>query len=73
MTVEQLREVHHALPFRPFTIHPADGKSVPVPHSEFMSISPTGRTIVVQGENDKLNIIDIRLVTQIEVHEASPK
>jgi hypothetical protein len=73
MTVEELKEVHHAQPFRPFTIHTTDGRAVHVPHSDFMSFSQTGRTAHVHGENDSYVVLDTRLVTQIEVHEASAK
>jgi hypothetical protein len=73
MTLEQIREVHHATPFRPFTLHTADGKSVRVPHPDFMSVSPSGRTLFVFGDGDSHHIIEVRLVTQIEVHEAATK
>jgi hypothetical protein len=40
MTAEQLRAMREASPFRPFTIHLADGRSLPVPHRDFVSQSP---------------------------------
>jgi hypothetical protein len=67
MTIEQLRNAHHAQPFRPFMIHLADGRSLHVPHSEFLSYSPSGRTIIVHQADDSFNIIDLLLVTDIEV------
>jgi hypothetical protein len=72
MTVEQLRKVHQARPFRPFTIHMADGRSLLVPHSEFLSHSPSGRTVVVQHADDTFSIIDLLLVSEIEVHGPVP-
>lgn len=68
MTIEQLKEVHGAHPFKPFTIHLADGRSFRVDHPEFFSRSPSGRTIVVQQPEDKLSILDLLLVTELEVH-----
>jgi hypothetical protein len=72
MTVEQLQSVHQARPFQPFTLHLADGSKVHVPHNEFLSRSPSGRTIVVQGAGDTLSIVDLLLVTRIEVHYPAP-
>lgn len=73
MTIEQLRTLHQASPFRPFTIHLADGRSLHVPYREFLSYSPTGRTVIVHGEGEAYNIIDLRLVTRLEVNEERPK
>jgi len=73
MTIEQLRLVHQAQPFRPFTLHLADGRIVRVPHSEFLALSPTGRTIIVYGEDDSFSIVDLLLVTRIEVHASKVK
>jgi hypothetical protein len=72
MTIEQLRNVHQARPFRPFTPHLADGRAIHVAHSEFLSHSPAGRTIIVYGADDSLNILDLLLLTDIEVPVSAP-
>jgi hypothetical protein len=56
MTIEQLRLLHQARPFRPFTIHLADGRQVHVPHNEFLSFSPSGRTIIVHQPDDSYSV-----------------
>src|SRR5439155_20700792 len=66
MTVEQLREMMGARPFRPFRVHLADGRSVDVEHPEFLMSSRTGRTIVVSKPNDTFEIIDLLLVANLE-------
>lgn len=71
MTIEQLRAVHQARPFHPFTLHFADGDQIDVPHSEFLSHSPTGRTVIVYGAGEAFSIIDLLLVTRIEVHKTN--
>ena len=68
MTVEQLRNVHRAQPFRPFTIHMGDGRSFYVKHPDFLSRSESGRTIVVHGPDDSFSVLDLLLVTELEVH-----
>ena len=70
MTIEQFRNAHRAQPFRPFTIHLADGRRFSVPHPDFLSQSPAGRTIIVYHPDDSFSIIDLLLVTELEVHAA---
>jgi hypothetical protein len=67
MTIEQLRALHDAQPFRPFVIHLADGREIPVHHREFVMTVPSGRTLVVAQPDDTLNIVDLLLVTDLEI------
>ena len=67
MTVEQLQAMQHAQPFRPYRIHMADGRSLDVHHPDFVALSPAGRTIVVYKADDTSEIIDLLLVTSLEV------
>jgi hypothetical protein len=73
MTIEQLRNVHNANPFKPFTLHLADGRSFPVPHRDFLSQSPAGRTVIVYGEGEEFSILDRLLVAEVEVHNGKGK
>ncbi len=70
MTIEQLRQLYNAQPFRPFVIHLADGRALPVDHREFIMTVPSGRTIVMAQPDDRLNIIDLLLVTDLEIGPA---
>jgi len=67
MTIEQLRAAYQAQPFRPFVIHLADGREDRVNHREFIMTVPSGRTTVVVQPDDTLNIIDLLLVTDLEI------
>jgi hypothetical protein len=67
MTAEQLRAMREANPFRPFTIHLADGRTLDVPHRDFVSLSPSGRIIIVYQPNDAFNVVDLYLVTDLEI------
>jgi hypothetical protein len=71
MTMEQLRNLHHATPFEPFTIHMADGRTYHVPHRDFLSYSPSGRTIVVHQLDDSFGVIDRLLVTDLFVQRTA--
>jgi hypothetical protein len=66
MTIEQVRNFYHAQPFRPFVIHMADGREVPVSSREFMASAPNGRTIIVYQPDSSSNVIDLLLVTDLE-------
>ena len=67
MTVERIKELYEAKPFRPFFLHLADGREIPVQHPEFMLVAPSGRTVVVIQPDDRLNIVDLLLVTDVEI------
>lgn len=67
MTIEQLRNAYEAQPFRPFVLHLADGREIPVRHREFMMTVPSGRTVLVTQPDDTVNIADLLLVTDIEL------
>jgi hypothetical protein len=71
MTIEQLKAAYTAQPFRPFVMHLADGREVPVLHREFMLTVPSGRSVIVCQPDDTVNIVDLLLVTDLEFQPAS--
>ncbi len=66
MTIQALQELLRARPFRPFDIHLAGGRSLPVNHPEFVGQTPSGRTIGVGLANGAIEIVDLLLVTSLE-------
>lgn len=66
MTSEKLREALKTEPFRPFRLHLGGGRALDVAHPEFVAVSPSGRTAVVYGLKDELEIIDVLMVQSIE-------
>ena len=66
MTGGEIRKLFKATPFLPFRVHMANGKSVDVPHPDFMHLSPTGRRLIVDRPDDTFEIIDVLLVTSLE-------
>jgi hypothetical protein len=67
MTLEQVRSFYNAEPFRPFVIHLADGRHIPVHHRDFVMAVPSGRILVVCQPDDTVNFVDLLLVTDLEV------
>ena len=67
MTTVQVRKLYEARPFKPFVMRLADGRSVRVPHPEWMSFAPSGRTVIVHQRDDSYEVIDLLLVTGLQV------
>jgi len=67
MTIERIRELWKAEPFRKFIMHLADGREIEVRHREFLAMSPSGRTVVVYQPDDSSNYVDLLLVTDLEI------
>jgi hypothetical protein len=67
MTITALKQLVETDPFQPFNIRLADGRHVPVQHREFLMTSPSGRTAIVYQPDDSFNVIDLLLVTDLEV------
>jgi len=66
VTVETLRDLHGARPFRPFRLSLADGRSVQVKHPEVLGVSPGGRTLHLFFDDEHSEYIDLLHVTSIE-------
>ncbi|MGH7137772.1 MAG: hypothetical protein ACREHD_18645 [Pirellulales bacterium] len=67
MTIEKLQAVLHASPFQPFRIYMADGRSVHVPHRDFISYAPSGRTVIVEHQDDTHSVLDLLLMTELKI------
>ncbi len=67
MRIEQLKARYDAKPFQPFVIHLADGRELPVFHRDFIMTVPSGRTVVVCQPDDSVHIIDLLLITDLEI------
>jgi hypothetical protein len=67
MTTEQLRSAIRSTPFRPFTIRMADGRIFSIAHPDFLSMSPAGRTVVIYHPDDSASIVDLMLMTELEL------
>jgi hypothetical protein len=65
--IEKIRDVLHAQPFRPFWIHLADGGRIAVDHEDFVALEPAGRELIVYLPNSSHHIVDVLLVTRLEV------
>jgi hypothetical protein len=69
MTIERLQEAYRHQPFIPFVIHLADGREIPVLSREFIIAVPSGRRVIVCQPDDRVNMIDLLLVTDLEFRQ----
>jgi hypothetical protein len=67
MTTEQFRTTLHLQPFRPFTIRMADDRTFPVSHPDFVAQSPSGRTAIVIQTDESYSVLDLLLMTELQV------
>ena len=67
MTTEQFRATLHLQPFRPFTIRMADGRTFEVVHPDFVAQSPSGRTVIVIQPDESYSVLDLLLMTELQV------
>jgi hypothetical protein len=66
MTTDQLRSAITSRPFQPFILHLADGRSIPVPHPEWIAY-PGGRIATVFTAINVAQVVDLLLVTGLEI------
>jgi hypothetical protein len=66
---DEIRNLLHTRPFRPFVVHVADGGRLLVKHEDFVAMAPSGREMLVYRHDkpDGYQLVDIMLVTQLEV------
>jgi hypothetical protein len=71
MTIDRLRHVARAIPFKPFTLSLTDGRRFRVRSPEFIMITPeASRTVVVAESGEDYSIVDLLLVTSIDFGKA---
>jgi hypothetical protein len=65
MDIAGIRETLHKQPFQPFVIRLADGRSLPVPHPDFVAVG-SRRIVVVVAEDDTWTIVEPLLIVSLD-------
>ena len=65
---ERIRDLLHVVPFQPFVIYMADGRTFRVNHPDFVLAPPTNQSwVIVAEENaDRLHQLSALLMTGVE-------
>lgn len=70
MHADELKQLLHGSPFRPFTVYLPNDKAFAVPHQDFAWLTPKGRTLVVAlADKDAFDLLDVALIARVEVQE----
>ena len=71
MHAEELKQLLHANPFRPFTLFLPSEKGFHVPHEDFAWLTPSGRTVVVAvADGGAVDHLSVPMIARVEVKEA---
>jgi hypothetical protein len=66
MTADAIKDALHTIPFVPFALEVVGGKRFVVQHSDFVAVSPGGRTLTLYTEGEHSVVLDIGLISQLE-------
>jgi hypothetical protein len=64
MDVAAVREALHKEPFEPFSMALADGRSIPVPHPDFVAVHP--RRIIVIRDDGSWSVVEPILIASLD-------
>ncbi len=68
MSVKEVREaIQASRGDRPVTLHLADGRTVTIPHLDYVFFPPVGTRIVVWTRQGSMRLIECGLITEVEV------
>lgn len=70
MVIRQLREFLRSAPFEPFELKLADGSVFKIRHPDYVSVSPRGRVIMWDKEDNAHHINPLLILS---LAETSPK
>jgi hypothetical protein len=66
MDVKTLRAAKNEQPFKPFVVTFVDGRRFDIPHSDFLSINPNGRSAVVYKADGSYSVVEPLLIQSID-------
>jgi hypothetical protein len=72
MMKEKIRELLHATPFVPFSLHRADGKAFRAHHPENILAANDAPHVIVEETNGRTHTINLMLITSLEEEMAAP-
>ncbi len=65
MSPDAVKKFMHAVPWQPFTLCLADGRKIHVPHPDFISITRSGRSVIVSTGDEDFEMIDVFLILSV--------
>jgi hypothetical protein len=65
MLIQTIREMNNQVPFEPYEIHMVSGERYPVPHRDFIAISPRGSFVYVVDAKDHSHHLSALLIERV--------
>jgi hypothetical protein len=70
MDIQGVREALHREPIQPFAIRLADGRSLPIPHPDFVAVGK--RRLVVIAEDDSWSFVEPLMIVSLDQIKRTP-
>jgi hypothetical protein len=67
MLGEEIQNLLHAQPFRPFRVHITDGRTLEVPHPDFALLTRGHDMLVIDTEDDGLEMVNMDQIARITI------
>jgi hypothetical protein len=65
---DRIRDLLHAVPFRPFVIRLVDGRDFKIEHPDFVHAPPTKTPeVIVSEENGRIHFVSVLLISTIDM------
>jgi len=73
MVIQSIRELNHAIPFRPYEIRTVSGERFEVPHPDFISISRKGSFVALIDQQDRPHHLSAIMIERASPLPAKPR
>jgi hypothetical protein len=71
VNVKSVREFCEEKPFKPFEVHLADGRAIPVEHPELVFFPPSGQEVLIYQRDNSFDFIDVFQITSLRQRRRS--
>ena len=73
MNVKNIKEFCEHKPFRPFNVHLADGRAIPVEHPELVFFPPNNQEVLIYQRDSSFDFVDVFQITSLHRKRNAPK
>ena len=71
MDIAGIQEALHKVPFEAFCFSLADGRTLPVPHPDFVAVHP--RRVIVIADGGSWSVVEPLLIASLDYTSSKPK
>jgi hypothetical protein len=73
MVIQRIRELNKKVPFEPYSVRLTSGAVYPVPHPDFILVSPKGSWIDIADADDNGHHISALLIEEVTIPSPAQK